>query len=321
MKPTIAALAGGVGGAKLASGLHRLLGPRLAVVVNTGDDFEHWGLHISPDLDTVLYNLAGINHPKQGWGLAGENFQALSMVERYGGETWFRLGDSDLATHILRTQWMREGLNLTQVMFRLKACLGISADILPMSNQRVRTLVHTDEGVLPFQHYFVYRRCEPRLSRLEFDGLAAATPSPEVLAALDGAAAVVLCPSNPYLSLDPILSLPGLAGRLRRHRAPVVAVSPIVGGLALKGPAAKIMEELGIGASALAVARHLASRIRLDGFVLDQVDAHLANDVSTLGIAPLVTDTIMHDAASKERLAEEVLVFARQLAGGRQVVE
>ena len=180
-------------------------------------------------------------------------------------------------------------------------------------------MVHTDEGVLPFQRYFVYRRCEPRLLGLEFAGLAAAQPSPQVLAALESASAVILCPSNPYLSLDPILLLPGLAERLRELTAPVVAVSPIVGGQALKGPAAKIMAELGVGASAVAVAKHLAGRIRLDGFVLDTVDAALAGEVAALGITPLVTDTIMRDAASKERLAQEVLALCDTIANSKAV--
>ncbi|HNS02744.1 MAG TPA: 2-phospho-L-lactate transferase [Anaerolineae bacterium] len=309
----VVALAGGVGGAKLAYGLHRALGERLAVVVNTGDDFEHWGLTVCPDLDTVLYNLAGLNNPEFGWGLAGESHAALAMMRRYGGESWFSLGDGDLATHLLRTERLRAGLNLTQVTFELRTALGVTAELLPMSDQPVRTVVHSDEGVLPFQRYFVQRRCEPRLLRLEFAGMEGARPSPQVLAALARAEAVVLCPSNPYLSLDPILLLPGLAERLRVFAGPVVAVSPIVGGQALKGPAAKIMAELGVEASALAVAQHIAGRIRLDGFVLDAVDAHLADAVASLGVTPLVTDTIMHDAASKERLAREVLALAVRL--------
>lgn len=310
----IAAFAGGVGGAKLACGLYRVLGERLAVVVNTGDDFEHWGLTVCPDLDTVMYNLAGVNNPEYGWGLAGETHSALAMMRRYSGESWFGLGDGDLATHLLRTEWLRTGLSMTQVTFKLKTALGVTADLLPMSDQPVRTMVHTDEGVLPFQRYFVQRRCEPRLLGLTFAGIETAQPSPHVLAALDRTDAVVLCPSNPYLSLDPILLLPGMAERLRAFRGPVVAVSPIVGGQAIKGPAAKIMPELGVEPSALAVAQHIAGRIRLDGFVLDALDAHLAADVAALGITPLVTDTIMRDAASKERLAREVLALTARLA-------
>ncbi len=217
----IIALAGGVGGAKLAYGLYQVLGERLTVVVNTGDDFEHWGLTVCPDLDTVMYNLAGINNPEFGWGLAGETHSALAMMRRYGGESWFGLGDGDLATHLLRTERLRSGLNLTEVIFALKTALGVKAELLPMCDQPVRTVVHTDEGVLPFQRYFVQRRCEPRLLRLEFAGIEAAQPSPQVLTALDKASAVVLCPSNPYLSLDPILLLPGLAERLRAFPGPV----------------------------------------------------------------------------------------------------
>ena len=313
----IVALAGGVGGAKLAYGLALALGDHLTVIVNTGDDFEHWGLHVSPDLDTVMYNLAGLNNREYGWGLAGETFRALELVTRYGGESWFRLGDGDLGTNLLRTRWLRDGVSLTEVTRRLAAGLGIRASILPMSDQPVRTMVHTDEGVLPFQRYFVYRRCEPRLLGLEFAGLETAQPSAQVLDALDRAEAVILCPSNPYLSLDPILLLPGLAERLRTLPVPVVAVSPIIGGQALKGPAAKIMAELGVGATAVAVVKHIAGRIRLDGFVLDTVDAGLAGDVAALGITPLVTDTIMRDASSKERLAREVLAMVSALASSK----
>lgn len=309
-KSQIVALAGGVGGAKLAYGLCQILGDDLTVVVNTGDDFEHWGLTVCPDLDTVMYNLAGINNPELGWGLADESFGALAQMDRYGGESWFRLGDRDLATHLLRTQNLKSGATLTEVTFKLKSALGIAAGILPMSDQPVRTVVHTDQGALAFQHYFVRRRCQPRLIRLEFSGIDAARPSRQVLAALDEAAAVILCPSNPYLSLDPILHLPGMAQRLQALSAPVVAVSPIVGGQALKGPAAKIMAELGVDVSPVAVARHLAGQIRLDSFVLDRLDASDGPAVAALGIAPLVTDTVMTDHASKVRLAREVLALA-----------
>lgn len=309
----VVALAGGVGGAKLAYGLYQVAGERLAVVVNTGDDFEHWGLHISPDLDTVMYNLAGINHPQQGWGLAGESFRAMDMVTAYGGQTWFRLGDGDLGTHLMRTAALHDGQTLTAATRQLARGLGIQASLLPMSDSPVRTMVHTDEGVLAFQHYFVRRRCEPRLHSLEFADLDRAQPTAEVLAALRRAEAVVLCPSNPYLSLDPILLLPGLARVLHNLDAPVVAVAPIVGGQALKGPAAKIMAELGVEVSAVEVARHLAGRIRLDGFVLDGADAALVDRVASLGITPLVTGTVMNTNEDKIRLAAEVLAFAHDL--------
>ncbi|MEA3337432.1 MAG: 2-phospho-L-lactate transferase [Chloroflexota bacterium] len=309
----VVALAGGVGGAKLAYGLYHLLGEALSMVVNTGDDFEHWGLSISPDLDTVMYNLAGINQPQRGWGLADETFHALEMVSRYGEAHWFRLGDGDLATHILRSHRLNKGEKLTEVMFKLKTGLGIGAGLLPMSDDRVRTMVHTDQGVLGFQEYFVHQRCEPRLYSLQFDGIDKARPSPQVLAALDAARVVILCPSNPYLSLDPILLLPGLSDWLCSLPVPVIAVSPIIGGKALKGPAAKIMAELGVESSAVAVAKHLAGRIRLDGFVLDSLDEALADRVADAGITPLVTDTIMRDDSSKIKLASEVLGFAAQL--------
>lgn len=316
----IVALAGGVGGAKLAYGLNHLLGDRLAVVVNTGDDFEHWGLTICPDLDTVMYNLAGINNLEQGWGLADESYRVLEQVARYGGESWFRLGDRDLGTNLVRTLDLKSGASLTEVTFRLKTSVGIAAEILPMSDQPVRTMIHSDEGVLAFQDYFVRRRYEPRLIRLSYAGIDAARPSPQVLDALDNAAAVILCPSNPYLSLDPILHLPGMAEKLRSLHVPVVAVSCIVGGMALKGPAAKVMAELGVEVSPVTVARHLAGQIRLDGFVLDQTDADSELAVAALGVTPLVSDTIMLDNAGKVRLALAVLGFTQSLGSSATAI-
>lgn len=306
----IVALAGGVGGAKLAHGLAQVLPPEaLTVVVNTGDDFEHLGLHVSPDLDTVMYTLAGLANPETGWGQRNETWSFMDALGRLGGPTWFRLGDRDLATHVERTRRLRRGESLTHVTAALCAALGIHPLILPMSDDPVRTWLDTDEGELEFQEYFVRRRCEPRVRAVRFVGVEAARPTPAVLAALNEASAVILCPSNPFLSLDPILNLPGL--RERAARKPLVAVSPIVGGQALKGPAAKLLAELGLDVSAVAVAEHYGDL--LTGFVLDAVDAALHPALEARGLHVLVTDTVMHTDADRARLARETLDFAASL--------
>ena len=311
----VVALAGGVGGAKLATGLQAVLTPgALTVVVNTADDFEHWGLTICPDLDTVIYNLAGVHNPETGWGRAAETFSALTTMGQIGGEDWFRLGDKDLAIHLRRTAWLQEGIPLTEVTDRLRRSLGVPSVILPMSDHPIRTLVHTDEGDLPFQHYFVRRRCEPTLIDLTFVGAAEAPRSGLVERAVERADLIVFCPSNPYLSLDPILSVPGLRRCLRKAAAPRVAVTPIVGGGAIKGPAAKMMRELGQMISPLTVVDHYADL--LDGFVLDIQDDVLQ---SSCRMPALVTDTIMGDLDSKARLAQAVLDFGAQLAASSTV--
>lgn len=301
----VVALAGGVGGAKLAMGLQQILEPgALTVIVNTGDDFEHWGLHICPDLDTVLYNLAGLNNPDYGWGRAEEQFNVLAEMERFGGEEWFRIGDKDLALHLRRTEWLRQGVSLSEVTDRLRRMLGIPSQILPMANEAIRTLVHTDEGDLPFQHYFVRRRCEPTLIDLSFIGADRAKLSTDIKRAIDRADLIVFCPSNPYVSIDPILAVPGLRDRLRNAKAPKIGVSPIVSGQAIKGPAAKMMQELGELISPITVVDHLGDL--LDGFVIDRQDADLADAVI---LPALVTDTIMRELQSKADLARAVVEF------------
>lgn len=302
----VVALAGGVGGAKLAAGLQAVLPPgALTVVVNTGDDFEHWGLTICPDIDTVLYNLANLHNPETGWGRAGDSFATLESMSLLGGEDWFRLGDRDLATHLRRSEWLHQGVTLTEATDRLRRSLGIATTVLPMSDAPVRTLVHTDEGDLPFQHYFVRRRCEPCVLDLSYVGAEGAQLSPVVAAALALADVIVFCPSNPYLSIDPILSISPMRELLHRARAPKIAVSPIVGGRALKGPAAKMMVEMGLDVSPVTVAAHYADL--LNGFVIDGSDQAVQD---RLRVPVLVTDTIMTDMASKARLARAVLAFA-----------
>jgi LPPG:FO 2-phospho-L-lactate transferase len=306
----VVALAGGVGGAKLAHGLAMVLAPMdLTVVVNTGDDFEHLGLHISPDLDTVMYALAGVANPETGWGIAGDTFEALGALERLGAPSWFRLGDRDLATHIERTHRLRQDQTLTQVTQALCTKLGIRHQVLPMSDDPVRTKVETEMGVLDFQDYFVRRRCEPTLRALLFSGATEALPAPGVTEAIETADVVVICPSNPFVSITPILSVPNIRESVLEAQARI-AVSPIVGGEAVKGPAAKMMVELGLDSSAPAVSAFYEDL--LTGFVLDEVDADLELTVRRQGVKALVTNTMMRTDADRRALAEGVLAFAQR---------
>ena len=312
----VVALAGGVGGAKMAVGLQAALPPgTLTVIVNTGDDFEHWGLTICPDLDTVLYNLAGVNNPSMGWGRDQESFRLLETIGKLGGEDWFRLGDQDVALHLRRNEWLRQGIRLTEVTDRLRRAFGVPSLILPMSDEPVRTLVHTDEGDLPFQHYFVRLRCEPIVMDLSFVGAEQARVPEAVSKAITNADLIVFCPSNPYLSIDPILSVPGMRRLLLESPAPKLAVSPIVGGASVKGPAGKMMREMGQMVSPLTVVDHFGGL--LDGFVLDHADAEIVDAVE---LPTLVTATLMTDLASKTQLAQEMLAFGAQLAEAQKPV-
>lgn len=312
--PSIVALAGGVGGAKLAEGLAQILPPEnLTVIVNIGDDFVHWGLNISPDLDTVCYTLAGLANPVTGWGRMDESWNVFEQMERLGAEAWFRLGDKDLATHLERTRRLREGEPLSSITRDLCARWGIRHTVLPMSDDPVATMVDTLEmGELAFQEYFVHQRCEPTVMGFRFEGIESARPAPGVCEAIEAADALVICPSNPWVSVDPILRVLNLASTV--HRPPfTVAVSPIIDGKTVKGPAAKMFAELGIEPSALAVARHYGSPL-LTGFVLDTVDANLAEAVSALTIVPFSTNTIMNLSDNRRQLAQDVLNFIQRLA-------
>ena len=311
----ILALAGGVGGAKLANGLAQVLSPdELVVVVNTGDDFTHLGLRISPDLDTVMYSLAGRNNIETGWGLAGETWCVMTALERIGAQTWFRLGDQDLATHIERTRRLAQGETLSEATAALCRAYGVRHSVVPMSDQPVQTMLHTDEGTLAFQHYFVRRRCEPRVLRVEFAGHREAVPAPRFAAALgdDRLRAIVICPSNPYLSIQPILAVPGVRQAIAARRTPVIAVSPIVAGAAVKGPAAKIMRELGCEPSAAEVAR--LYRGIAHGMVIDESDSKLSAAIEAMGLRARVAATVMRSAADQARLAREVVAFAGSIA-------
>ena len=308
----VVALAGGTGGAKLAHGLQRALRPgSLTVIVNTGDDLERHGLLVMPDHDAVMYMLAELFDDERGWGIAGETWATMDMLERYGEDTWFRLGDRDFATHIARTGRLRGGRSLTEAVLDLQRSLGIPSAILPMADEPVRTQLRTAEGWLEFQEYFVHRHQAPEVLEVRHAGIAGARPTAQVRAALGAADVIVIGPSNPIVSIGPILAVPAVAellGRARVRGVPVVAVSGIVGGKALKGPADRMLASLGHESSAIGVAALLAPYA--DGFVLDRVDAALAPAVSALGLQTLVTDTIMAGVDGRARLAEEVLAFA-----------
>jgi LPPG:FO 2-phospho-L-lactate transferase len=306
----IVALAGGVGGAKLASGLAELLGSRLSVIVNTADDFEHLGLHISPDLDTIMYTLAGIANPVTGWGVADESWAFLDQLTRFGGPNWFKLGDRDLAVHILRTAALRRGERLTSITAGLCGAAGIASAILPMCDSPVRTIIKTPEGELPFQDYFVRLRCEPRTVGIEFAGADTARATTEVVSALTAPdlEAIILCPSNPFVSIDPVLAVPPLRRLLQEAKVPVVGVSPIIGGEAVKGPAAKMLDELGFEVSALSVA--VRYRDILTAFVIDPVDSRLAAAIANMGIAVTVAPILMIDAATRRGVAARCLSLA-----------
>jgi LPPG:FO 2-phospho-L-lactate transferase len=312
MSGRILALAGGVGGAKLALGLSHVLPPdALTVAINTADDFEHLGFSISPDLDTVMYTLAGVANPETGWGRRGESWTVMEALGAVGGETWFRLGDKDIATHIERTRRLRAGESLSSVMRDLAAHLGVKPAMVPMSDDPVRTMVATDQGELAFQDWFVRLQCRPMVKSVRFAGAETARPHP-ALVDLAGLRGIVVCPSNPFVSVAPILALPGVRAALGQATLPRVAVTPIVGGQAIKGPAAKMLAELGHDVSALGVARYYKEWV--DGFVLDAQDAALAADIAALGMRVRVSDTMMRNDADKRRLAAEVLDFVDELA-------
>ena len=305
------ALCGGVGGAKLALGLvHILPADDLTLIVNTGDDFTHLGLHISPDLDTVMYTLAGLANAQQGWGREGESWAFMSALRKLGGEDWFQLGDLDLATHVERTRRLVAGEPLSRITRDLFVALGVGARVLPMSDDPVRTRIHTAAGELAFQHYFVRDKCEPAVTGFHFAGSERAAPAPGVLAALRDPrlACIIICPSNPFVSIDPILSVPGIADALRAASAPVIAVSPIVGGRAIKGPTAKMMRELGVPQTAGAVAAHYAGL--LDKFMVDETDAALIPQLTAAGLVCEAAQTVMQSLQDRVNLARSVLDFA-----------
>ena len=319
--PKVLALSGGVGGAKLALGLAHVVPPdALTVVVNTGDDFEHLGLRVCPDLDTLMYTLSGLANQTLGWGQHDETWQFLDALKRLGGDAWFGLGDRDLATHVHRSALLSQGESLSAVTAGLMRALGVTTQVLPMTDDNVATMIHCKNGeTLSFQHYFVRDRCEPVIKGVSFKGMETAKRAPEFeqLIASGDLSQIIICPSNPFVSVAPILDLAETWKALREFDCPVVLVSPIVAGMALKGPAAKMMTELKMPSTALAVAQFYADTYPglVDGFVLDDADATSAEAVSALGLKPLVTQTVMKNLDDKQALAEAVLRFSDELAG------
>jgi len=307
----VIALCGGIGGAKLALGLSKVVAPeQLTIVVNVADDFRHFGLHISPDIDTVCYTLGGVSNTEFGWGRDNESWRFMETVKSLGGEGWFSLGDTDLATSAIRTARLEQGKSLTEITADFARVLGIGATILPASDDRLATVVETEEGLLPFQQYFVGRHCEPRVKALTFDGAETARPSQQFLTALNDEAleAIILCPSNPYLSIDPILALTGVREALVSSKTPVIAVSPLVGNDAIKGPLRKLMGELGHEVSLQTIADHY--RDFLDVLVIDQIDA----DTAVNGPQTEIAQTVMRSLEDRTDLALRVLEIAREFS-------
>lgn len=308
-KPSVVALAGGVGAARFLDGLARVIAPeRIYIIGNTADDAEIHGLHISPDLDTVTYTLAGVANPEHGWGIRGDSFRCLEALGRLGADTWFQLGDIDFATHLYRTERLRQGATLAEATREITRALKVQSTLVPMSNQKVRTRICTPSGALEFQTYFVKRRARDRVTAMHFEGASEATPAPGLLDAIENAEAIILCPSNPFISIGPILAIPGIREALQRRRQRVAAVSPIVGGRALKGPAAKMMKSLHLRASAAEVAKLYVDCVGV--FVLDEVDRKQTAQVAALDMRPVVTNTIMRGLRERKALARAV---AREL--------
>jgi len=310
----IALLSGGVGGSRFAAGLYDLVGQELTVIVNTADDEVIYGLHVSPDVDTVLYTLSGIGDWERGWGIAGDTFRCNEALGRLGRENWFRIGDSDLATNLLRTELLNSGWRLSEVTELIASRLGIRCRVIPMTDSRVRTTVVTSYGPMTFQEYFVKHRAEPEVFRIVVERSPDERPAPGVVEAITGSEFLFVAPSNPILSIRPILETRGVLDAVRSSGAVKVAVSPIVGGRALRGPADRLMRAFGMEPSAYGVARYYAELFGLDGFVVDRADASLSSRIeSELGVRVYVTDTIMADRSEARRLAEEVLRFAGTL--------
>ena len=301
-------LTGGTGGAKLIEGLSHEIDPaQLTIICNTADDFVLHGLNISPDLDTILYTLAGLSNPEQGWGIRGDTFAVLQQLEKLGGDAWFKLGDKDIATHITRTRWLRDGLQLAEVTDKLRQRLGVKARLLPMSNDGIETRVDTVEGEISFQEYFVKRRWQPEVRKVVYTGLAKSRPAPGVIQAIGEAAGIIVCPSNPVTSTGPILAVPGIRDALKQAAAPVIGVSPIIGAFAISGPAHKLMAAVGIEPSALGTAKNYADF--LDQFVIDNADESLTGKLQALGIAVVTTSIRMNSLGDKRRLARQVLAL------------
>jgi len=309
---SITCFAGGVGAARFLDGLSRVYPPdRITVIVNTGDDLEYLGAYISPDIDIVTYTLAGIVDEEKGWGIKGDTYRCMEQLERYSAETWFRVGDRDFATHLLRTAFLQQGFNLSEVTEKIRSALGVKVRILPMSNDRVATKIKTSAGLLEFQEYFVKRKFSDKVEDVTYEGANHAVPPDAVLSSLKTSEAIIFCPSNPILSIGPILAIPGIREALGRARGKIVGISPIVGGKALKGPLDRMMADLGLEVSPFGVAK-LYQGV-LDGFVIDEADKHLGPRIERLGMKVVATRTVMNEPEVKTRLAEETVKLAESI--------
>ena len=304
----ILALTGGTGGAKLVQGLAAEIDPAdLTIICNTADDAIFHGLYVSPDIDTIVYTLAALNDEEKGWGLAGESFVALEQLRRLGQEVWFKLGDKDLATHILRTDLLRQGLTLSEATRRIRSALGVKSEILPMSDDRIESRIVTANGEISFQEYFVRERWAPQVKRVFFAGIDESKPAPRVLQAIGNAAGIVICPSNPVTSIAPILAVPGVRQALRNARGKIVGVSPIIGKAAISGPAHTLMRTLDLEPSVRGVAKAYADL--LDLLIVDPEDQSLQSDIEKFGVKPVSANIRMNSLADKQRLARQVLAL------------
>ncbi|MBI1762206.1 MAG: 2-phospho-L-lactate transferase [Acidobacteria bacterium] len=317
----ITALAGGVGASKLLDGLARALPPEeLTIIVNTGDDIEMFGLYIAPDLDIVTYTLAGLVNPAMGWGVKDDSFHCLdSLLRFYDGERWFNLGDRDLATHIFRTNLLKQGVPLSEIAGRIRTTLGVRARILPMTDTHTPTTIITDAGEMHFQEYLVKHRAQPIVQGIRFENIAASQPAPGVLAAIQQSQAVIVCPSNPLISIGPILAVPGVRECLQQTAAKVIAVSPVVGGASLKGPTDRMLAQLGHAVSATQIARLYADF--LDAFIIDNQDAEAKVEIEALGVPVLVTNTVMSGANEKLALAQITVQVVEEVTSSNGRVE
>lgn len=313
MLSSITCLAGGVGAARFLEGLARVFPPeKIAVIVNTGDDLQYLGVHISPDIDIVTYTLAGIVEPKNGWGIDGDTQNCLDQLGKYAAETWFRIGDRDFATHLLRTAYLQQGFNLSEITEKIRTQLKVKVRILPMTDSIVMTKVKTPRGLLEFQEYFVKRKFQDPVQDVTYEGAAQAAPAPGVVPAIEKTDLIIFCPSNPILSIGPILAIPDIRNSLAKTRARMVGISPIVGGRAVKGPLDKIMENLGLEVSPVSVAQLYRGLLR--GYIIDNLDKPVAPRITSLGMKVLTTNTVMDSIEAKTQLAQQTIKFAESLS-------
>ena len=312
MLRSVVCLAGGVGAARFLDGLAQVYSPeKITAIVNTGDDLDYLGVHISPDLDIITYTLAGIVDREKGYGISGDTYNCMAQLERFAAETWFRVGDRDFATHLLRTAFLQQGFSMSELTDKIRSLLGVRVKILPMSDQMIATKIKTAHGLLDFQEYFVKRKFEDNVEDVSYEGANVALPAPGVADSIEKADAIILCPSNPILSIGPILAVPGIRNALAKTKGRILGISPIVGGKSIKGPLDRIMRHLGLEVSPVGVAQLYKGLLR--GFVIDDVDKILASKIGILGMKVAATQTIMDSREARANLAEATLKLAETL--------